>query len=102
MVYTGTVTPPPPPPPDGTASIRAYVVNDTNKDGLWSSGEKGITGRTVWLDLDNDNVIDANEQTAVTGSNGVFSFTNLAAGTYFVRQVLPAGWTQTGPADARR
>ncbi|MDB5327022.1 MAG: Cna B-type, partial [Phycisphaerales bacterium] len=96
----GTVTPPPPPPPPppGTASITAYVINDTIRDGKWSSGEKGIAGRTVWLDLDNDNVKDANETAVTTGTNGVFSFTNLAAGQYFVRQVIPAGWIQTYPA----
>lgn len=88
---------PTPPPPVGTASIRAYVINDINKDAKWNSGEKGIAGRTVWLDLDNDNVLDANEQSLTTGTNGIFTFTNLAAGTYFVRQVLPAGWVQTSP-----
>ena len=88
----------PPPPPPGTASIRAYVIGDTNKNGVWNSGELGITGRTVWLDLDNDNVLDPNEPTATTANNGVVAFTNLKAGTYFVREVLPAGWKQTSPA----
>ena len=90
--------PPPPPPPPGGASIRAYVVNDTNKNGVWNGGELGVTGRTVWLDFDNDNVKDSNEPAAVTGKNGVFTFSNLKAGTYFVREVLPAGWRQLSPA----
>ena len=92
----GTVVPPPPPP--GTASISAYVINDTIRDGKWSSGEKGVSSRTVWLDLDNDNIKDANEPTAITGTNGGFTFANLAAGQYFIRQVLPAGWIQTYPS----
>ena len=92
------ITPPPPPPGNGTASIKAYVINDKNLDGKWSGGETGISGRTVWLDLDNDAVLDASEPTATTGANGVFSFTGLAAATYQVRQVLPAGWQQTYPA----
>ncbi|MBP3960447.1 hypothetical protein J8F10_34910 [Gemmata sp. G18] len=34
--------------------------------------------------------------TTVTASNGTFSFADLAPGTYFVQEVVPAGWTQTG------
>ena len=60
---------------------RDYVVNDTNADGKWTSGELGITGRTVWLDLNNDGIQDSTEPTALTGKNGVFEFDNLAAGT---------------------
>ena len=89
--------PPPPTISTGTASIHAYVVNDTNKDGKWSSGEVGITGRTVWIDLNNNGVLDAGEPTQTTGANGAFTFANLAAGTYDIRQVLPTGWTQTSP-----
>ncbi|MGC4032022.1 MAG: PQQ-dependent sugar dehydrogenase [Tepidisphaeraceae bacterium] len=85
--------------PTGTASINGYVVNDTNKDGKWTSGEKGITGRTVWLDLNNDGNQGVTEPTLVTGDNGKFTFTNLAAGTYRVREVVPAGWKQTSPIN---
>jgi O-glycosyl hydrolase/ankyrin repeat protein len=97
MALLGQPTPPPPPPPTGTASIRAYVINDLNQDGKWNNGERGIAGRTVWLDLDNDATIDADEQQLTTGDNGIFTFSNLPAGKYFIRQVLPTGWTQTSP-----
>ena len=93
---TTPVTPPPPPP--GNASFSGYVVNDTNKDGKWTSGEKGIAGRTVWLDLDNDGVLDANEARQLTDANGHFTFSGLAAGSYKFREVVPTGWTQTSPA----
>ncbi|HEX8323597.1 MAG TPA: SdrD B-like domain-containing protein [Tepidisphaeraceae bacterium] len=98
---TGTVTPPPPPPPPtGTGSVRAYVINDLNRDGKWTSGEKGVTGRTVWMDLDNDGTLDAGEKTATTAANGSFEFTGLGSGTYRFRQVLPTGWVQTYPTAA--
>src|SRR5262249_18326185 len=31
-----------------------------------------------------------------TLANGTYSFSNLGPGTYFVQEVVPAGWTQTG------
>jgi hypothetical protein len=34
--------------------------------------------------------------TAVTAANGNYSFTGLAAGTYYVQEVVPSGWIQTG------
>jgi hypothetical protein len=33
--------------------------------------------------------------TTVTGTDGSYSFTNLAPGTYTVKEAVPAGWTQT-------
>jgi subtilisin-like proprotein convertase family protein/subtilisin family serine protease len=52
------------------------------------------------------------EQSAVANANGFYSFSNLAAGTYSVASVLPAGWsasgltsrafTVTGPASTAR
>ena len=34
--------------------------------------------------------------TAVTGSNGTYSFTDLCPGTYYVQEVVPTGYVQTG------
>jgi subtilisin family serine protease len=39
------------------------------------------------------------EPSAVTGSDGSYSFLGLTPGTYFVAQVLQAGWSRTYPAS---
>jgi glucose/arabinose dehydrogenase len=87
-----------PPPTGGTISFSGYVIKDSNADGAWSRGEFGIAGRTVWLDADNDNILDATERRLTTASNGKYVFSDVAAGTYVVRQVLATGWRQTRPA----
>ncbi|MBC7784197.1 MAG: ankyrin repeat domain-containing protein [Burkholderiales bacterium] len=79
--------------------ISGYIVNDKNKNGAWNSGEVGIAGRSVWLDLDNDGIRDANEPKVLTASNGKYLFTGLAAGNYKVRQIVPAGWKQIKPTN---
>jgi hypothetical protein len=33
----------------------------------------------------------------VTNPSGKYHFNNLVPGTYYVREVLPSGWTQTAP-----
>jgi hypothetical protein len=81
------------------ASIAGTIFNDLDGDGTKDGGETGLAGRTLWLDLDNDKVIDANEATTVTDANGNYKFSGLAAGTYKVRQVLPVGWKQTTPSN---
>ena len=38
--------------------------------------------------------------TTVTAADGSYSFTNLGPGTYYVQEVVPAGYTQTGGTNA--
>ncbi|HQY88575.1 MAG TPA: SdrD B-like domain-containing protein, partial [Tepidisphaeraceae bacterium] len=85
--------------PTGTASIKGTVWTDTDHDGVWDSGETGISGRTVFLDADNDKVLDSGETTTTTNSSGLYTFSQLVSGTYYVRQVLPSGWTQSFPTS---
>lgn len=40
----------------------------------------------------------SDEPFAITNGNGQYAFLNLAAGSYTLRQVVPAGWNATGPA----
>jgi hypothetical protein len=90
--------PPPPPPQNGT--ISGFCFNDTDKDGVYDSGEAKTSGKTVFLDTNNNGKLDSGEKSMVTNSSGNFNFTNLAAGTYHVRRVFPAGYTySTALAD---
>jgi hypothetical protein len=75
------------------------VFNDLDADGVRDPGELGIAGRTVYLDLDADGKVDAGEPTATTGGDGRYGLLVSAAGTYRVRQVLPAGWGQSYPSN---
>jgi hypothetical protein len=81
------------------ASIAGTVFNDLDGDGIRDANEGGLSGRTIWIDLDNDKVIDANEAKATTDANGNWKLSGLVAGTYKVRQWLPAGWSQTTPSN---
>ena len=92
------VVPPPPPPPPSGASISGYVFNDVNKNGKFDASDTKASGKTVWLDLDNDGVKDTNEPSQTTASDGGFAFKNLAAGTYRVRRVYPTGYAESTPA----
>lgn len=73
-----------------SADIQGMVFLDANGNGVQDSGEMGIPGWTVSLDTG---------QTATTGSDGHYQFTDLTAGTYAVAQTLIPGFTQTSPTQ---
>src|SRR5262245_16496188 len=74
-----------------SASILGSVWNDLLADGLRQAGEPGLAAVTVTLDRGLTHA-----QTLTTGA-GDYSFKNLAAGTYTLGLVLPAGAALTFP-----
>jgi len=82
------------------AEIRGSKWHDLNGNGVWDSGEPALSGWTIYLDLNRNGRLDSGEPTRVTGSNGGYAFTGLAAGTYTVAEVSQAGWQQTFPGPS--
>jgi hypothetical protein len=82
--------------------ITGTVWNDFNGDGIRSAGDSGLAGWTIFLDLNNDTLPDATEPTRITDANGDYSFLDLQAGEYKVREVLQAGWETPPGYDANQ
>ena len=76
------------PVPVTTASIGNTVWLDTNHDGLDNNGEAGVAGVTVELLNAAGTAILA---ITTTDASGAYQFANLAAGTYEVQVLAPAG-----------
>ena len=74
-----------------TGSISGTLYNDVNGSGTQDPGESVAVGTSVFLDADDDGVLDSTEAKTTVGSGG-FTFSFLPFGTYHVRAVLPAGW----------
>ena len=80
------------------SAIAGTVFEDTDADGdARETGEPALSGRTVYLDLDDDATRDDAEPSTTTGDDGSYSFDGLAPGTRSVRLVLPTGWSCTRP-----
>ncbi|HLO51892.1 MAG TPA: SdrD B-like domain-containing protein [Kamptonema sp.] len=95
-----------PVPASGTSSggvgntrpnITVFKYNDQNVNGRFDQGEAGIAGVQVYIDANDNGVVDAGEQSVTTNSAGQAAFTNLPAGNYVVREVVPTGFTATMP-----
>jgi hypothetical protein len=90
-----------------TVEIRGTKWNDFNGNCLRDAGDPGLAGVTVYLDGNNNGVLDTGELSAVTLADdpatananeaGQYRLTGLPAGSYTVREVVPAGSTQAFP-----
>jgi hypothetical protein len=92
------------------SSINGTVFVDANGNGTLDPGEAGLSGVTVYLDLNNNGSPDPGEPTTTSSVDlfftptinelGSYSFTHLPAGTYHVREVVPALLSATPAAAA--
>ncbi len=85
----------------GAYRIGDTVFADWNGDGNQNTGEEGLSGIMVWLynDSNQDGVIetgsDALVYTTTTNASGIYTFSNLYAGSYVVKvneSQLPTIW----------
>lgn len=78
-------------------TFSGTVFNDKNRNGVKDSGENGLSGIVVFLDTNDNGVADVGELTRTTNGSGAYSFANIDAGDYIVRQTLQTNWVQTLP-----
>jgi hypothetical protein len=79
-------------------SITGVVFSDGNANGTKEVAEAGLSGKTVYLDADNDGTLDVGETNLNSNGTGTYTFANLGPGTYNVRAVLLPNSTQTSAA----
>ena len=82
-------------------AISGRLFADLAGDGVFSAEKPALEGRLVFLDLNNNGVLDEGEPTTVTNANGDYSFSGLPLRTYQVRQVLSRGDVQTLPSESQ-
>lgn len=71
-----------------TASIQGIVFLDKGLDGLMSDRDTGLPGADVQL-MRRDNGSEQPVANQRTGADGAFLFSNLAAGDYYLKVLLP-------------
>ncbi len=60
--------------------------------------EPGLPGWTIYVDTNANGLLDSSEPSTVTDATGAYSFPDLFAGSYIVREVNQPGWLQTFPS----
>lgn len=85
-----TTVPPPVPPPaeeptlPTLGTISGYFFDDLNFNGTQDSGEMGVRGSRVFIDINQNGKLDRREPRRKTGDDGFYGFTDLPSGTFAV------------------
>ena len=61
-------------------SVSGDIFNDANRNGIDDPTENGLAGWTVFVDTNNNGVLNAGERSTVTDIDGRFAITGLTAG----------------------
>ena len=77
------------------AVVSGSVFADTNKNGVWDSGDKGKAGVQVWVDVNHTGSFDAGDIAAFTDSAGNYTLRDIDPGQYAVNVLVPVGFKQT-------
>jgi len=83
----------------GGATVTGQIFQDNNADGVHDGLDSGLGGKTVYLDLNNNGILDANDPTTTTNSSGFYTFTDqIGTAGASVDLASPAGFVATDPA----
>ncbi len=89
------------PPPLSNVTLNGTVsgmkFEDVNGNGVKDANDTALANWTIFIDANNNGTLDAGEASTLTGTNGLYSFTNLTPGNYTVREVVQSGWVATTP-----
>ena len=78
-------------------TLNGVKFSDLDADGMREPGEVVLSGWTVFLDTNQNGLLDNGEASVITGDDGVFSFTGIAPGTVLIGEVGQVGWQRTTP-----
>lgn len=85
------------------SSVQGTIFDDANRNQIFDSGESGLSGWTVYVDTNQNSVINPGELTAVTDVNGGYSIdlSSLPNGSYSLGLDLQPGsggrWVKVAP-----
>ncbi len=83
---------------DLTGTVWSDQGNDGFRDVDPETGaftDPGLAGWTVFLDINDNLLLDPSEPSTITDADGRYRFENLGPDTYKVVEILPAGWEPT-------
>jgi hypothetical protein len=78
--------------------ITGTIFNDESGEGTQDATEKGMTGVTVFADLDNDKKLDTNDPRATTKADGSYEIAGVRKGNVKLRVIAPATFRDTSGA----
>ncbi len=78
-------------------TISGFKYHDIRGTTTIDPEDELLPGWTIYIDINNNGLLDAGEPFSVTNSSGRYEFTGLLAGTYTIREVNREGWIRHTP-----
>ena len=75
-----------------SATISGVVYQDIGAVGSLQPGDPPLAGWTIFLDLNHDDSLDPGDPSVVSDASGRYTFSNVTAGTYDVREEPVTGY----------
>ncbi len=76
-------------------SVSGVIFNDADLNGIQGALEPVLEGWQVYVDLNNNAVLDAGEPSAVSGADGVYRVSGVAYGSSVLREIVQPGFKTT-------
>lgn len=82
-------------------AITGRIYNDVAADAARSASDPGAPGTVVFLDDNNNDILDPNEASTTTAADGTYAFFPSLTSNYSttIRQIAPTGWSVVSPAS---
>jgi hypothetical protein len=77
---------------ENVGTVRGFVWNDSNGDGLQSPGEAPLADVPVFIDSNGDGIPAADEPATISAADGSWVFPKVPTGLRSIAQIVPAGW----------
>jgi subtilisin family serine protease/subtilisin-like proprotein convertase family protein len=87
----------PPGPPGAAGSVLGHVFHDIAQNRIRDPFDAGLGGFTVFLDANENRMLDDDERSTVSNPNGAYFFSKVEPGTYRVEIVEQAPYALTTP-----
>lgn len=76
-------------------TVSGVIFNDADLNGIQAPIEPVLEGWQVYVDLNNNAVLDAGEPSATSGADGVYTVTGVTYGTNVLREIVKPGFSTT-------
>jgi len=81
--------------------VRGIKFKDIDGNGVKDFGETGLSGWTIYADLNDNEKLDFGEPSTGTGFDGSYTLRGLFPGIHTIREVVKKGWVYTKPTDGK-
>ncbi len=85
------------PDEDKKGAISGIVFQDANINRVKDVNELALSGWTIFLDANDNSILDTGEFSTVTDAFGNYQFSDLIPGSYNVREILQSNWELSTP-----